>query len=61
MKIREDADTDKRLELLSWSVKLADENAPFGRAEGAKLEILGCVIQTTKIPDQIVAEKSRIE
>jgi hypothetical protein len=42
-------------------VKLADENAPFGRAEGAKLETLGCVIQTTKIPDEIVAEKSRIE
>jgi len=47
MKIREDADKDKRLELLSWSVKLADENALFGRTEGVELEILRCVIQTT--------------
>jgi hypothetical protein len=61
MGVYEDANKDKRVELLSWSVKLADESAPFGHVEGAELEILGCMIQTTKISDEIVAEKSKTE
>ena len=56
-----DDDQAKRLELLSWSIKLADETAPFGHIKGAELEISGCMIQTTKIPVEILAAKSNVE
>ena len=54
----QDFDDTRRVELLSWSVKLTDESAPFGHVEGAELELSGLVIQTTKIPAFIIAMKS---
>ena len=56
-----DDDQAKRLELLSWSIKLADETAPFGHINGAELEISGYMIQTTKIPVEILAARSNVE
>jgi len=56
----QDFDDTRRMELLSWPVKLADESAPFGHVEAAELELSGLVIQTTKIPAEIIAMKSPI-
>jgi hypothetical protein len=55
----QDFDDTRRMELLSWSVKLSDESAPFGHVEAAELELSGLVIQTTKIPADIIAKKPR--
>jgi hypothetical protein len=55
----QDFDDTRRMELLSWSVKLTDESAPFGHVEAAELELSGLVIQTTKIPADIIAKRSR--
>jgi hypothetical protein len=61
MKIELDDDQAKRLVLLSWSIKLADVTAPFGHIKGAELEISGYMIQTTKVPVEILAPKSIVE
>ncbi|KAF4632651.1 hypothetical protein G7Y89_g5472 [Cudoniella acicularis] len=61
MDVREDDDKEKRVQLLNWSVKLADEGAPFGHVEGAELEVSACIIQTTKIPSEIWTDESSVE
>jgi hypothetical protein len=55
----QDFDDTRRMELLSWSVKLTDESASFGHVRVVELELSGLVIQTTKIPVDIMAKKPR--
>ncbi|EFY86402.1 putative tol protein [Metarhizium acridum CQMa 102] len=53
--IEADAGSGERVELLRWSVELADTTAPFGHVIGGALELSGQVIKASDIPLAVIS------
>ena len=57
-----DRDTvdDMRPELISWSVNFADKASPFGHILGGELEMMATLVESTKVPHDIVTNMKLI-
>ncbi|QLI70756.1 uncharacterized protein G6M90_00g079160 [Metarhizium brunneum] len=53
--IEADASGNETVQVLSWSVELADKTAPFGHVIGGALELSGQVIRASDIPPAVIS------